>query len=505
MRLSEKLLRGSTLNLLDMALKTAATFVMMPLMKTRLGMESWGTWLLVISMVNWFALLDAGATFAGTRFLAAAWGKSDEARAATVLLLIRRYFFGVAVFIFAASTLLILIGEFYHGFPERTTLVIALTGLCSLAIGVRFALREGPVTLRARVRYDVLACISMIRVALQNGLMAWVLLTNCSLWLMAAVFLACETVEVSLQWLASRWQNLPSVELADSALLPTLGREMRQFSVLMVLAMASETLRLGVSPMLVASLAGVATVPVFSIGMRLLTMIEDVVNALFGGQLMAAFSHLKESDGQETMNRQFLRVCAMASGFTTFALAGAALYGRAFLNRLLGTEMTLAHDVFLILVPGFLFRLMQYPANCALYSMGRQMPLLVMTLISAAIGSALCLPFAQWWGVRGIAAAFGTEMLVCYLVAQPWIVARTMKIRLRDYYRHSLLVPSVLTMIPLLLFGWIMQRWLKPDFGVLTIASLGHCIVFAVSAPWISLGARDRHSLFAKLASLRRK
>lgn len=502
MKLTEKLLRGSTLNLLDMLVKSAAVFVMMPLMKTRLGMEGWGTWLLVMSTVNWFVLLDAGATFAGTRFLAAAWGKQDVTRAASVLRLLKRFFFGVAVFTSIASLVLIAGGSLLPDVPAHTLLVAALTGVTALSIAFRFALRTGPITLRARVRYDLLAGISIVRVIAQNGLFAWILLTQRGLWWMAFAYVACDALETTLQWLAARRQHLPPDTAADPASLPALRLEMFHFSVLMVLALVGDTLRLQVSPMLVASLAGVASVPFFSVGTRLLTMIEDVVNALFGGQLLAAFTHLNEASGRAEMNRQFLRVSALAASFSVFAVAGAALYGRAFLARLLGNDIAAAHDVFLLLAPGFVFRLMQYPAHCALYSLGKQWPLIVMTLVGATIGSLLCLPFAHAWGARGVAAAFGIEMLGCYWIAQPILVARALQLRFADYFLRSLLRPALLTLLPLLILAWFMQHWLQPDYGVLAIACGGHAILYAITAPWIACTADDRHLLWTQLRKM---
>jgi hypothetical protein len=504
MKLAEKLLRGSTLSLLDMVLKTAALFVMMPLMKSHLGLEGWGTWLLSMSLVNWFVLLDVGATFAGTRFLSSAWGKGDNVRAASVLRLLKHFFIWIAAITGAASIGMALSGLCWPGLHEHTALVLTVSGVCGLAIAMRFACRRGPIVLRARVRYDFLSGISMIRVIAQNGGIAWALITGGSLWHMALIYLGCDVMETLLQWIAARRIGLDEEKNADPAALPALGKEMRHFAALMVVAVIGETLRMQVGPALLAGLAGVAAVPVFTVGTRLITMIEDVVNALFGGQLLAAFSQLHGSEGNEALNRQLLRVSTLTAGFSTFAVSGAVFYGRTFLERLLGGDMHEAHDVFLLLVPGFLLRFMQYPAHSALYSLGKQKPVIIMTFTGACIGSLVSIPLVQWWGARGVAAAFGTEMIVCYLIVLPLILSRVMGLNVRRYLLRSLLMPSLMILLPLAAYGWAAQHWLRPDYGVIALIASGHTLIFACAAPWLLLNAVDRRTLFARLPFTRR-
>lgn len=493
MKLTEKLLRGSSLSLLDMLVKTAALFVMMPLMKGRLGMDGWGTWLLAMSMVNWFVLLDLGATFAGTRFLSSAWAGGNETRAAAVLRVLKRFFLPVAAGT-AIVCIFLLTADLW--LPGKPGLIAALAGLCGLAIALRFALRRGPVVLRACVRYDQLSGISIIRVLLQNGIMAWLLVKGAGLWAMAICYLLCDSLETMLQWAAARHLKPGDGPEPAAGDLPPLAKEMRAFSLLMVVAVIGETLRLQLGPALLGALSGVAVVPLFTVGTRLITMIEDVVNALFGGQLLAAFSHIHGAEGPEAMNKQLLRVSAVTAGFSAFAVSAGVLYGRPFLERLLGADMGVAHHVFLLLAPGFLLRFMQYPAHSALYSQGKQKAIIAMTLSGAVAGSLLSVPLAHRWGADGVAAAFGLEMIVCYLGVLPWIVHRTMGLPMQAYFWRALLRPALQTLLPLGVLGWCLRNHITADYPILFMAGAAHALVFALVAPWLLLQPGDRRLLF---------
>jgi O-antigen/teichoic acid export membrane protein len=503
MKLAEKLLRGSTLSLLDMLVKTVALFLMMPLMKSRLGLEGWGTWLVSMSFVNWFVLLDAGATFAGTRFLAAAWGRGDSTRAGTVLRLLKRFFFWIAAFTGLASIVMAALSLWWPWPQGSNSTVLLLTGTCGLAIAMRFICRRGPIILRARVRYDWLAGISILRVACQNGGMAWLLWHGGSLWQMALVYLVSDLLETSLQWLAARRLGLSDEQYANPALLPELAKEMMSFSVLMVIAVIGETLRMQVGPALLAGLAGVASVPIFTVGTRLITMIEDVVNALFGGQLLAAFSQVHGAGGGEALNRQVLRVTIITSGFATFAMSGATIYGRAFIMRLLGGDMSEAFSVFLLLAPGFLLRFMQYPAHSALYSLGKQKPVILMTLTGASMGSLASIPAVHWLGARGVAAAFGCEMVICYSIVFPLIVRHVLQLSLRHYLLQSLFRPAVLVAMPLLGFGLLVQGHVRPDYAVLALLASGHTLIFICTAPWLLFDGVDRQLVLSRFPRFR--
>lgn len=503
MKLAERLLRGSTLSLLDMLVKTVALFIMMPLMKSRLGLEGWGTWLVSMSFVNWFVLLDAGATFAGTRFLAAAWGRGDTARAGTVLRLLKRFFSWIAAFSGLASIIMMALGLWWPYLQGNSPTVLLLTGNCGVAIAMRFICRRGPIILRARVRYDWLSGISIMRVVCQNGGIAWLLWHGGTLLQMALVYLISDLLETTLQWLAARRLGLSDEQYANSELLPKLAKEMTAFSVLMVIAVVGETLRMQVGPALLAGLAGVASVPIFTVGTRLITMIEDVVNALFGGQLLAAFSQVHGSDGGEALNRQVLRVTVITSGFATFSVSGAIIYGHAFIIRLLGGDMSEAFSVFLLFAPGFLLRFMQYPAHSALYSLGKQKPVILMTLTGAGIGCLASIPAVHWWGARGIAAAFGCEMVICYLIVFPLIVHRVLQLSLRHYLLHSLLRPAVLVALPLLGYGLLVHGQARPDYALLALLASGHTLIFACTAPWLLLDGPDRQLVLARLPRFR--
>lgn len=55
----------------------ASVFYITPLMRRSLGDDGYGSWLLAMSVVSYFILLDAGVTFASARFFARAVGAGD--------------------------------------------------------------------------------------------------------------------------------------------------------------------------------------------------------------------------------------------------------------------------------------------------------------------------------------------------------------------------------------------------------------------------------------------
>ena len=60
MSLARKVLHSSGVNLLDHGVKFAAIFLLTPIMIDRLGEEYYGIWLLIVSVVTYFHLLDMG-------------------------------------------------------------------------------------------------------------------------------------------------------------------------------------------------------------------------------------------------------------------------------------------------------------------------------------------------------------------------------------------------------------------------------------------------------------
>lgn len=499
MSLGRHLLRGSGANLLDHMVKIVVVFYTAPLMLQCLTDDGYGSWLLAMNVISFFLLLDLGVTLASTRYFAMAVGSGDESREGAVLSVSRHFFkvIGLAIFVCTMASLPIMPWLASHAFsPLEVTMPLAV---CGTTTALRFIFRMPMVLLRAHVRYDLLAWCSIGRSLFQVGVMTVALRSGFGLIGAAVAHGAGDCLELGLQTLMARRLKRPSVEGLPSELTQKTRRELFSYCNSLLLLNVGESFRIQVNPFLISKMSGLAEVPVYSIGMRLITILEDVVNALFGGQVLAAFSQLHGADNQEALRDQFRKVTRLTVIFSAWAVGGLAFFGEAFFKRWMGADFGRAHDVMLILAFPYGLRFMQYPAHSLLYTLNKQRWLVWANFIGGVVTVVCALILGPIWGLRGVVLGTALEMCAFYLLVMPWLIRDYAKLNPLHYLFGMVLGPMVLSLILPGLYSWWALGWLTPDYGQLFFCSVGYTLVFAITVPWLAFDAETRKTLWSKL------
>lgn len=496
MSISRKLIRGSSANLLDHVVKIAAVFYTTPLMLQSLTAEGYGSWLLAMNVIGYFLMLDFGVSFASTRYFAMAVGSGDQKEQGAVVQVTRRFFQMVGLAILLLTFICLPVMPWLASSKFSTLEVTAPLAICGAVTALRFALRMPLILLRANVRYDLLAWSSIIRTGFQVAMMTYALKSGKGLLGAAAAHACGDLIELAAQWFFARQLPHQPPHLHSSEGLKSTRRKLFSYSSSVTLAMIGDCLRLQVNPILISRTCGVAEVPVYSIGVRLITMLEDVINALFGGQILAAFSQLHGAEKQEALRSQFKRVTALTSAFSAWAVGGVAIFGHAFFIRWMGPDFGRAHDVMLILAVPYALRFMQYPVFSLLYTLNLQRPLIWINLAGGLVAVVLALCLAPSFGLNGIVFGTAFEMTVIHLFVLPALVRRGAGIHPLDFLLNSVLWPGLRALALPALFAVGVRPWITPDYGQLFLCGAGYTLVFALTAPWLALDSDTRSSVW---------
>lgn len=496
------LLRGSGVNMLDLVIKTAAVFVTTPVMVRSLGQEGYGTWLLAMTVVAYFLLVDMGVAFSSTRFIAMALGSGNKERLGALMVATQRFFRLAGILVVAASALALPFASWLvpEGYVSCFRWVL---GVCGCGVALRFFFRMPVILLRANVRYDLQAWASIGRSLMQAPAMYYVLVQGGGLFGAALVQGGGECIELTfLALLAQRFPR-PVCAALTAEKDRGLRRELFSYSRTIVLGMVGESLRTEVNPFLITRLGGVERVPIYSIGLRLITMLLDVVNALFGGQLLAAFSQLHGADDGETLRRQFQRISQVTAAFSACAMGGAVWLAKPFLSRWVGAELAPAHEVMLLLSVPYCLHFMQYPAYNLLYTLGKTNWVVTMSFIGGAI-SALVSALLGWWlspehVVRGVVLGTAALKLLERGVVMPILVSRCLPVTAWNYLFINSLWPAAKALVLPALYAWLVHSWLTPDYSRILLLTAGYVTVCVVSAPFTALDADMRGSVFRTL------
>ncbi|MEZ0274774.1 MAG: lipopolysaccharide biosynthesis protein [Roseimicrobium sp.] len=497
MSLGKKLLRGAGVNVLEMAVKTVAMFITTPIMVRSFGQDGYGSWLLAMTMVGYLLVLDMGVTFSATRLMSIAVGARQGERLAALLSLLRRYFAYAGLvcilFIFASFWLTPWIAAGTHH-PE----IVWVLAICGAATVLRYWFRQAMLLLRAHVRYDLLGLASIIRTLCQTPAMCWALLHHDGLVGAAIVHASGEVLELILQW--SFTLKLPKVPGTEAGVGDSLNADARKDLIAtsrdMTLVVVGMALRREVNPILIARMSGVSHLPVYSLGMRLIGLLEDMVNAIFGGQVLAALGQLHGANDQEGLKDRFLKLSHMTAAFCAGAMGGVLWLSDAFLHRWVGENLSAAAQVTWILALPHALAFMMYPVNNLLYIVGKAHWMARVVFYGGCLAMVLCIVFGLLWGFTGVVVGSAIAMFVERACILPHLLYKVTGIPPRTYVLKHLLKPALLGVAPAALFALITEPWLRPDYATILLMAAGYTIVFALTAPWLALDASTRGMLW---------
>lgn len=502
MNLGKNLLRGSGANLLDHAVKMASVFYITPLMRHSLTDDGYGSWLLAMSLLGYFLLLDAGVSFSSARYFAVAVGSGDLRRQSAVQSEARRFLHFIGAGILVCTLVSLPVMPWIASKKLSVWEVMAPLAICGTVTAFRFAFRMPLILLRAHVRYDLLAWASIIRTLVQIVAMSWALQHGGGLVGAALVLSGAELLEFGLQtWFARRLPRMEASDLTEEEMRKT-RKELLSYSNSVLLVNIGDSLRLQANPFIISRVLGVTVVPVYSVGLRLITMLEDVVNALFGGQVLSSFSQLHGAGKEDELRAQFRRVTRLTSCFSAWAVAGAVFAGRPFFQRWMGADFGGAHDVMLILAIPYALRFMQYPAQSLFYAVGMPHWQIWVNLAGGIFTVVVSLLLAPVLGLNGVVMGTALEMGIVYVFVMPWMIGKVSRIHPVRYFMEDVIWPGMKSLAVPVLYAWALSSWLTSEYPRLFVFGLGYALVFALSAPFVALDKEGRGPIWKAVSAL---
>ncbi len=503
MKLAQRIISGSALNLLDHGVKCASMLILTPVIISHLGLTVYGIWLLLTAAVSFLNLLDGGITLSGTRFLAKSLGKKVPGSEPGTVIATLRWLYRWIGLICLVTTLGIT-GALPLFLKEAEWLE---TGrMVVLAMGVttafRFFLRIHTVVLKSHLRYDLIVVTSIAKVIVQTIILLVLLHLEQGLTALVTGQIVSDILDQLLLRRFSRRVN--EHQGSGPGYSRELSREILRFSSHTLLNTAGQHLRSRVDPFLVNAFVGLASVSVYNMGLRLATLFADLVIAIMGGSLLAGFSYLEGRDGFESVRRKYFLSLRVSIPFALMGACGLAALGPPFLIRWLGPEFADSGRVLEFLILPYTLWLMQFPSGSLLLSLNQHHHLTKLTFAAGLVNVILSTILASIIGFFGVVLATLIEMSLFYGIAVPILVSKVLQISLRDYY---------LAMIrPILKIGWLVpiliylgRRYSEPDYLSLFWIGTLMAATFAAASAYFLTSSSERNQLLSRIRTRFRK
>jgi O-antigen/teichoic acid export membrane protein len=496
MSLSKKLIRGSVISVSEQALKVVAMFITTPLMVEHLGGKDYGLWIVALTIIAYLQLLDLGVSFSGTRFLGQAIGAGDSARFQETIRTLNYLFNHIALGAILLTLTLGLVIPLW--LPPDAVLVEARWIVLALgsATALRFATRIFEVILKSHVRYDLLGAIAIIKTIIQAACVTYFLTRGHGLKTLLSIYILTDLIDQCLLLAFSR-RISPDSRIRVFAERPLELAPFLRYSLSAMMANLGQHLRSGVDPLIIGHFSGLSLVPVYSIGSRLLSLFTDVVNAVFGGNFVAAFSQLDGRNDREALIRNFLKATRFSSAFAALGGSAIALFGPPFIERWIGPSFSQSGQVLLILVAPTCVMLAQYPAWSFFYSQNKQQWLATATLAGGAFNAVLSIVLAMKIGFLGVVWATAVELLLVFGLFVPWLIARTCPCGFVHFLWHLLRHAAPFVALGLI-FHLLIGEWIVPDYLRIFLFGLAYGVISSPPLLFLTLAAEDRRRLFSR-------
>jgi O-antigen/teichoic acid export membrane protein len=502
MGLAQRFLRGSVLNLFDQGLRFVAVFIMAPIMIGILGKPDYGFWILLMSIVGHYALLDFGLSFSISRFFAAAIGKGDDEELSTLISTSFAILLKIGIGALIITAVGVVIVPLFGMGEERTTLARWIVLLYGLFLSAGFPVRVFRSLLKSHLRYDLLVLASSVQIVLGNVLIYYFLTHGHGLLTLAVINVSVGFLEYAIVLFAAWKSSVLAVGINRASVNPDRRREIVRYSSVSFINSLGKSLRSRVDPIIIGTVIGDVSVAIYSIGPRFPIYLMDVVGAVLGGQLLAVFSQSQgKTSSAEESTRQFTMATRLSTVIAVFCGSSLIFYGYQFLERWvsarMGDDFQISYHILAILMVPYIFAMMQYPSLSYLYSLAQHRYLAITGIIGGVCNLILSLILVRFLGIYGVVWATFVEMIVIYIIVYPIIICRVGRVSFGDFYGRTLAHPLAISLLILVPFYFFAHPFREANYLRLVLLSTAQFLYFAPLAFLFVLRKSERAILLS--------
>ena len=392
------LTRSSTMLVVEKVVGLVATLLITPFLIRALGTNDYGLWILILSVLGWFSVLDLGLPLAVQRYITIALEKGDSRTVNTVFSTSMMLFTSIGVLAVLGMLLLAEFPQFLGvSIEDHPTVSMALTFL-SVKVLWDFMMNAFHGFFAGLLRFDIDANISS--------------LNNITKSLMILTFVPALNIKgaVYATILADVLSNLLKIYYSKRLYQPLrFGlsfvkvseiRRLFHFSKHVVAIGIARTLNVKSAPFIIAQILDLRSVALYSIADRLVAHAQS-----FALSISITFGPLftKKVARGESVNQLFANV----SSINMFAVSAIFLpllaLGSSFIGIWVGVDFAAAYPIVVILVLVLICRFVSVSVRQVLLAQENHQLLSVVQLIGAILNISFSIVLAKKYGLIGIA------------------------------------------------------------------------------------------------------
>jgi O-antigen/teichoic acid export membrane protein len=468
-----------------MAAGMAVGFFLSPFLVHKLGNVAYGVWVLAISSVNYFGLLDMGLRNSVTMFVSKGHTTGDHEAASEVLsaaLWVRIQIAGAVLLLSAAlAAVFPLIFKVPPALAVDARIIILLMGL-SLAIYMSIGVFGG--ILSALNRYDLYTLVVLIQLALRVVGVVVVLRAGYGIVAIACCELFAASVSYVLFFLVAR-RIYPELTIRVKKPSREVLHKIWSYSVYVFLLMVAIQLVYQTDNLVVGAFVSASAVTFYSIGNSLCRYTQQLVAAMTATFTPAASTYDAAGD-TSSLRALYYNGTRATMAFSLPILITLIIRGDNFIGLWMGPQYSrISGTVLSILAIALIFSLQNTPATSIALGIEKHKTVAMWAVGEAFANLALSIVLAYKIGIYGVAIGTLIPSLAVNLILWPRYVCHLVGI----HYREVLLKvwgPVFLCAVPFAGATSAMDVFF-PAHHMITfiLQTIGLLPIFAASVGWI--------------------
>lgn len=434
-----------------LVLSVIIAFIVSPLLVNTLGDETYGIWVIIVSITGYFTVLDFGVNTAIVRYISKYTALKDAKNAIAVYSSSFSFFSIVALFVVTATAIFAFffkeIFEIQSFTREYLYIVFFIVGL-DLALNLTFSVLMG--TLRGLQRFFELNAISMGVLIIKNALLVYLLYEGHSLMTLAALQVGASIVRFILQYIVIR-RSCGYLRFKANTVNRSTLKSLYNYSIYSFLIAIAAKILFFTDSIVIGSFINVSQVTYYAIPAMIMEYMEKFIWAIVGVLLPIISS--QDAVGDTSKNKQ-LYLTGTKYSVLLIAPVVVVLYivGDDFIGLWMGKNYAQpSGDVLLILLLGYTFFLAQLIAHGILKGISRHKMLAYFLCGEALVNLGLSVWLAPQYGIKGVAIGTAIPLIIANLVILPMYTCSVLNIKYSHYLWQSIIKPLILP-VALLLF-----------------------------------------------------
>jgi O-antigen/teichoic acid export membrane protein len=488
---------------LKFLINMVVVFFLTPFIVSRIGIDLFGLWTLIFSIVGIFGLMDFGFATAGVKYVAETIGSGDtEGRNRILGTLFSVY---TAIGVLCIIAVAIVAGPAAGWFDltaEQGADLTDLVWFLGIVVALGFPLSVFRAAMTGAGRMDLVNGIALIAVLAQAALTVvlldegWGLM---GLGIATAVNLLGQTVFL----IPFAYRMIPGFSVSPRHFSRPEVKELLSFSIYAFLANIAVLIILRIDPVVIKLFLPLSAVAIYAIAAKV-GEYTYLLNKQFSNALMPLVSQSRGAGDHETIVRVLVDGTRFLMGISIPFIALLWFYTPEIIAVWMGPDFAASTPLLRILLIAVFFSTLQLNAANVLGMTGHHKFVAWSMAGSAGLNLILSLILIQFFELTGVAtatliAAFTVEMLVIIPRA-----CASQQTAFMKFIREGLL-PALPAAVPMLALAFALAAWKAPADLLWIVIEGGICalVYFAVFA-FTGVKAEERALVAGKLKRMRK-